>query len=146
MNYFCCGCRSLETIQGVIDLQSATSTYGMVSDCSKLTTITLKNIKKEIQIGSGTSYGHLLTIDSLVNTIKELWDYSGGETTYKLSMGTANTAKLVDVYVKLITPTAEQIEADPYIENKKPCEVCESTDEGAMLISAYAYLKNWQIA
>jgi hypothetical protein len=35
-------------------------------------------------------------------------------------MGSANTAKLTDVYVKLITPTEEQIAADPNINSKMP--------------------------
>ena len=138
-------CSALTSILGELDLYSATSNDGMFSSCSALTTVTLKNIRKALTIGSGTTYGHLLSVDSLVNAVKELWDYSSGTTTYKLTMGTANTAKLTDIYVKLITPTAEQIAADPYIESKKPCEVCESTDEGAMLISDYTQLKNWQI-
>lgn len=138
-------CDLLETIVGELDLHNATSVSSMLDYCPKLTSVTLKNIKLALQIGSGTNWGHLLTVDTLVNTIKELWDYSSGTKTYKLTMGSANTAKLANVYVKLITPTAEQIEADPYIASKMPCEVCESTDEGAMLIEDYIGLKNWQI-
>ena len=35
---------------------------------------------------------------------------------------------------------------DEYIDNKKPCVVCESTDEGAMTLTEYAISKNWAIA
>ena len=136
-------CSYLHTVEG-IDMINVTNCINMFLGCVRLTNLTLKNIKKSgLIIGSGTSYGHLLTVDSLVNTIKELWAYTSGS--YTLTMGTANTAKLTDVYVKLITPTEEQIANDPYINNKMPCEVCASTDEGAMLITDYAVLKNWTI-
>ena len=128
-----------------IDLINTTTFINVFSGCKLLTNLTLKNIKCTLTIGSGTSYGHLLTLDSLINTVKELWDYSSGTTTYTLTMGTANTAKITKTYVKLITPTAEMIAADPNIESKMPCEVCESTDEGAMLLKDYAGLKNWLI-
>lgn len=136
----------LKEILGELDMYSRTTTSDFLSGCKNIETLTLKNIRKTIKIGSGTSWGSKLSVDSLINTIKELWDYSSETTTYKLTMGSTNTAKLADIYVRLITPTAEQIEADPYIESKKPCEVCASTDEGAMLITAYAQSKNWQIS
>lgn len=138
------GCTNLTTIEG-LDCTSVTNFNNTFSSCTNLTNLTLKNIKRTgLTIGSGTSYGHLLTVDSLVNTIKELWAYTSGS--YKLTMGTANTAKLADIYVKLITATDEMIAADPNINSKMPCEVCSSTDEGAMLITDYATLKKWTIA
>ena len=141
-------CKALETLSTIDLIKITSSSYvsTMFDYCTNLMNLTLKNIKVALKIGSGTSWGHLLTVDSLVNTIKELWDYSSGTSTYTLTMGNANTAKLANVYVKLITPTAEQIATDPYIESKMPCEVCESTDDGAMLITDYATLKKWTLA
>lgn len=141
-------CLSLETIYGVLDFINVTGTVTDAFDyCQALKTVTLKNIKKTgLKLGSGTSWGTLLTLDTLINTIKELWDYSSGTTTYTLTMSTPSKTAIEDVYVKLVEPTAEQIEADPNIVNKMPCEVCESTDEGAMLITDYATLKKWTIA
>lgn len=135
----------LETILGVLDLIKISSNSSMFTNCKALTNVTLKNIKKSLQLGSGTSYGHLLSLDSLINAVKELWDYSSGTTTYTLTLSTASKTALANVYVKLITPTEEQIAQDPNIVNKKPCEVCQSTDEGAMLITDYATLKKWNI-
>ena len=135
-------CTNLTTVEG-LDMSNC-STTNIFQACTNLTNLTLKNIKKTLTIGSGTTYGHLLTVDSLVNTIKELWAYTSG--TYKLTVGTANTEKLANVYVKLITATDEMIAADPNIESKMPCEVCESTDEGAMLITDYATSKGWTIS
>lgn len=139
------GCVNIITIP-LLDMINVTSMSGMFTNCRALTNLTLKNIKRNLIIGSGTNWGHLLTVDSLVNTIKELWDYSSVSSNYTLSMGSANLTKIANIYVKLITPTQEQIETDPYINNKKPCEVCESTDEGAMTITAYANLKHWTLA
>lgn len=139
------GCTNIETIP-VIDMINVTSASAILTGCSKLENITFINIKRNITIGSGTSYGHLLTVDSLVNTIKELWDYSSGTTTYTLTMGTANTPKIADIYVKLVDVTEEMLANDPYADQKMPCEVCSSGDEGAMLITDYASLKRWSIS
>lgn len=151
MNYMFLSCYEIETIPLLNMISVSTiSGYGGCNDifksCYKLTNLTLKNIKANLQIGSGTTWGHLLTLESLINTVKELWDYSSGETTGTLTMGTANLEKITNTYVKLITPTAEQIADDPNIESKKPCEVCESTDEGAMTLEIYANLKGWELA
>ena len=138
-------CPNLPIIQGTLDLYSATNVGRMFNGTNALTGVTLKNIRISLQIGSGASYGHLWEISYLINAVKELWDLSE-ETQQTLTIGSANLEKIANTYVKLITPTAEQIEADPYINNKLPCEVCESTDEGAMTLTAYAGLKNWVLA
>ena len=90
----------------------------------------------------------MLTNESLLNTAKELWDNTnnalGGART--LTMATASKTNIQSIYVKLITPTAEQEAEDPYINNKKPCVECASTDEGAMTLEEYIISKGWAIA
>lgn len=136
-------CANLVTIK-TINLYSATSLGGFVYGCSSLENLTLKNIRKSIQIG-GTTYGTLLTDESLINTAKELWDLTGS-TSQTLTVSTTSNTRFDEIYVKLATPTAEQIAEDEYINNKKPCEVCESTDEGAMTLREYVVSKNWALA
>ena len=139
-------CKELQNIIGVIDMRSVRVNNYMITGCNKLTNITLKNIKINLQLGSGTTWGHLLSLDSLTNAINELWVNTGSATT-KLTIGTANLAKLDNVYVKLVTITDEMRAEDEYIDNKLPFVVCESTDEGAMLILDYAQnLKNWVVS
>lgn len=141
MSWMFSNCSKCTNIIGTLDMINATDVSNIFNVCYKLTNVTLKNIKKTLQITST-----LLTLDTLINTIKELWDYSSGTTTYTLTMGSDNLAKIANTYVKLVTPTEEQIVQDPNIVNKMPCEVCESTDEGAMLLSDYATLKKWNLA
>lgn len=138
-------CTTLETIGG-IDLLNATNATYMIYYTPKLKNLTLKNIRRTIEIGREGSYGQLLTLDSLLNTIQELWTNTG-TSTITLTMGTTNTAKLADVYVKLIPITDEMRAEDEYIDNKAPFVQCESTDDGAMLITEYVTtIKNWQLA
>lgn len=151
---FIAGCRGLITVNG-LDFRSVTSSSGlnnlMSNTCKNITNFFVKNIPQSIRIGSGsgtgsTDYGTLLTLDSLLNTIQELWTNTG-TSTLTLTMGTANTSKLADVYVKLIPITDEMRAEDEYIDNKAPFVQCESTDEGAMLITEYVTtVKKWQLA
>lgn len=140
---FCAGCPKLTDILG-LDLIKAVYVT-MFSQNKALQNLNIINIKKTLQIGSGTTWGHLLTDESLINTAKELWDLTGA-TGQKLTLSTPSLERFRAIYVKLITPTEEQLAADEYLTNKMPCEVCESTDEGAMTLEAYANLKNWTIA
>lgn len=127
----------------MINVRSAGS---MFTNCFKLTNLTLLNIKVDLQIGSGTSYGHLLTLDSLINTIKELVKMSSSKT---LTMGSANLEKIANVYVRRTTtgdiPTCLSDNSNIDLA-KAPCEVCESTDDGAMTLEDYANLKGWALA
>lgn len=141
--YMFSSCTGLKRLLN-LDLYSMSASYGssIFQLCSSLTDLYVKNIRVRLTISASQNF----TVDSLVNTIEELWDYSSGTTTYTLTMGTTNLAKLTDVYVKLVDVTDEMLANDPYAGNKKPCVVCESTDEGAMTITEYATSKMWSLA
>lgn len=128
------GCSKLTTISQ-LDIDKINSTTFMFEYCSKLTYLKLLNVKTNLQIGSGTSWGHLIEKDCLIQIISELIKPSNGTKT--LTMGTANKAKIADTYVKLLADDGT---------GKYPFEVCESTDEGAMTIEAYCNSKNWTLA
>ena len=131
MSFMFNSCKSLTTIPQM-DTSNVTNMGSMFQYCTNITNLDLRNIKVNLQIGSATSWGHLLTVDSLVNTIKELIT----QTSYKtLTIGTANFEKITNLYCKIIDNT------DP----KKTMELCESTEEGAMTLIDYAQLKKWNI-
>lgn len=134
MEYMFAHCFELTTIQQ-LDISSCTRASSMFVNCYKLTYLKLLNVKINIQIGSGTSWGHLIEKDCLIQIISELIKPSSGTAT--LTMGTANKAKIADTYVKLLADDGT---------GKYPFEVCTSTDEGAMTIEAYCNSKNWTLA
>lgn len=140
------GCQRLKNILGTIDVVSVYNNTQMFNTCINLENVILKNIKINIQLGSGTSWGTKLTNESLINTIKELWDYSSGTSTHTLTLSTTSKNNIANIYVKLVDVTDEMLAKDQYAGNKKPCVVCESTDDGAMTLTEYATSKNWAIA
>lgn len=125
-----------------LDARNVTITTGMFSNCKGLTEIWLRNIKTNLQVGSGSSWGHRLTQESLIHLISELRDTGSTKT---LTIGNVNLEKLANVYVKTIPITDEMRAEDDLIDEKLPFEVCESTDEGATLITTYVREKNWTI-
>lgn len=139
------GCINLTTILGELNLIKTVNTSSTFYNCRNLTNVTLKNIQRSLQIGSGTAYGHLLTNESLINTFKELWNLTGS-TSHTLTLSTTSKENIANIYVKLVDVTDEMRAEDQYIDNKKPCVVCDSTDEGAMTLTEYAISKNWAIA
>ena len=141
MSYMFNKCTSLTTVPQ-FDTSNVTIMSSMFWNCSNLTECWLRNIKTSLQVGSGTSYGHLLTLESLIHLIQECRDTGSLKT---LTVGSANLKKLANVYVRTIEITDEMRAEDEYIDEKLPFEICESTDEGAMLIVDYAVEKNWSI-
>lgn len=135
-------CSSLTSIPQ-LDISNGTTLNYMFHGCKALVTVSIKNIKANLQVGSGSNYGHLLTVDSLIGLIYECRNTGSIKT---LTVGSTNLSKLANVYVKLIDITDEMRAEDGFIDEKKPFEVCESTDVGAMLITNYVGLKNWKLA
>ena len=132
-----------ETIE-TIDLLGATNVDNMFYYNSALKNLKIKNLKLSLRLGTN-AWGANYTDESIINTAKELWDLTGS-TSQTLTVAPTINTKFDAIYVKLVTPTAEQIANDPYINNKKPCEVCESADEGAMTLREYVVSKNWVLA
>lgn len=129
-------CPNLVTLDrlDLINVTSNTYAGNIFNNCPNLTNLTVLNIKVNLTVGNGTSYGHLLTIKSLLNTCQECIKQSSAKT---LTVGSENLAKLSNIYVKLTDTTNT---------TKYPMEQCESTDEGAMLVADYMALKNWSLA
>ncbi|MBO5312477.1 MAG: BspA family leucine-rich repeat surface protein [Clostridia bacterium] len=131
-------CSSLTQIPK-LDLRSAVSVSGMLGGCKALKTVDIVNIRVSLQVASGSSYGHLITQDSLLHLIKEVIK---GDSAIKLTVGAANLNKLAGVYVRLVDVTNAMRAQDDLIDLKYPFEVCQSTDTGAMSIEEYASMKN----
>lgn len=130
-DYIFGSCTSLTTVH--IGSGYETTASVPFQSCKNLTNLTILDIKASLQVGSGTSYGHKLTIESLLGLVAEC--VKGLNCT--LTVGSDNTAKLAQVYVKLTEDDGS---------GKLPFEQCESTDEGALSVSDYLALKNWTIA
>jgi len=134
------GCKVLEEtpILNVVKCTGANSLNSAFTSCFAIKNIRMINIVTSAWVGSGTSYGHLLTLECLINLCQECINVGTSKT---LTVGSANLTKLENVYVKL-TGEAEEDETLP----KLPMVQCESTDEGAMLISSYMNEKGWTLA
>lgn len=134
-------CYNLEIVPE-LDFRKIVNAGGVFKACKALKECWIKNISCQLQVGSGTTYGHLLTLESLLHLIGELVKQNYTKT---FTIGTANLEKISSLYVKLIPITDEMRAEDDLIDKKIPFVVCESTDEGAMTISEYAAGKKWVI-
>ena len=130
------GCSNLKTLPQ-FDMIKTTNTSNMFNGCSKLANLTLLNIKVNLQVGSGTSFGHLLTLESLIGLCQQCVKTSSSKT---LTISSASMEKLANVYVKFTDSSQTTIAVGEKGENMVQCE---STDTGAMTISDYMALKQW---
>lgn len=126
-----------------LDCRSVTNFNYTFFYCTALTECLVRNIKKSLQVSDGTSWGHLLTLESLLHLCKECRKTTSS---LKLTVGTANLEKLANVYVKLIDITDDMRAEDDLIDEKYPFVQCESTDEGAMTLQDYMATKMWSLA
>lgn len=133
--------RYLKTVLGSIDMLSNLNATNMFYGCYALQDITLKNIRYSLSFVDCRS----LSNASVLNIAQELWDKTG-HPLQQISFYAVPLSYINNTYVKLIPITAAMREQDPYIDNKKPCEVCESTDAGAMTLRDYILSKNWAIS
>ena len=136
-------CHKLKVIPAY-DLRNVTGStiQSMFNRLLTVEEIWIRNIGASYTVGSGTTYGHLLTLESLLHLIKELRNMGASRI---LTVGSANLEKLANVYVRFVEITDEMRADDDLIDEKLPFEVCESTDEGACSIIEYVSYKNWEI-
>lgn len=135
--YFSDASYAIEEYQG-LDMRSCTRIFGFAY--VNLKKAVIKNIKTGLQIGNYLTNG--LSTENLISLISELLT---AETAQTFTIGSVYLEKLANVYVRLIEITDEMREKDDLIDEKLPFEVCESTDDGAMLITSYVNFKNWEL-
>lgn len=126
----------------------------MFNNCLKLTNCFVKNIKSTLDVGYGTYYGHLLTMDSLLNLLNETvyTTASSSSTRQRLGVGSANLAKFTGDY-EYVKPTGKYLDLDDNEvtelvngQTKIPVVWCSSTDEGAMTVAEYMTSKGWNLS
>jgi hypothetical protein len=133
-----CACIHLHVVPA-LDFRNVTRTTGLFASCSGLTHVWIKNIQATISLEAS----HALDKDNMYHIFGELIKGTGRTLTLHANL-IENV--LPTMYVKLIDITDEMRAEDDLIDKKLPFVKCESTDEGAMLITEYAALKNWTIA
>jgi hypothetical protein len=105
----------------------------VTKDCDVLEELYVGKIYENFQVGSGTSWGHLIKVECLVGLIQNLVTSTTAKT---LTIGTANMEKIAGLYCRIIDDTTDTL----------TMELCEPTDEGAMTLEEYALEKRWQLA
>jgi hypothetical protein len=126
------GCSKLTTIPA-LDTRKASILNYIFQQCYQLKTILMYGMKVSFDISPSTQFeaSDLVTIMSNCQVVTS---------SQKLTMGSTNLAKLDGVYVK-------ETGVEPYEGiTLRPCVICESTDEGAMLATDYFTAKGWTLA
>ena len=149
-------CKSLKVVPA-FDLRNAYSMVAFFNSCTALEEVWIRNMRCDLQVGSGETWGHLLTLESLIHLIKEL-RLPPTNKTYTLTVGSVNLEKLANVYVRILDTTNTDDQAlinelypnDDLVGEKLPFvvldEAPETPDDNTMLITDYIGEKRWQIA
>ena len=116
-----------------IDMRNIVGLQSAFSMCSNI----LKMNAKNICVSFSLSDSSLLSKEELVNILSNCQVVTASQ---KLTLGSKLLNKLTDVYVK--ETGVEEFE-DTIC---RPCVICESTDEGAMLATDYFNSKGWTLA
>lgn len=104
----------------------------LIYNCTNIEEIYVGKITNNFQVGSGTTYGHLIKVGCLVGLIQNLVITT---TTKTLTIGTANMEKIAGLYCKITDDTTDTL----------TMELCESTDEGAIPLEEYWTMKGWSV-
>lgn len=104
----------------------------LLNNCTNIEEIYVGRITSNFQVGSGTTYGHLLKVECLVGLIQNLVVTT---TTKTLTIGTANVQKLEGLYCRITDDTTDTL----------TMELCADTDEGAMPLEEYWTMKGWSV-
>lgn len=147
-------CENLETIKWNIFFSGSNNYFNSVFyNCKALQNVKFKRLSFSIGyyiIGAGDGtysgdYATKLTVESLLSLCQAKTAVTDNVT---IQIGSANTKKLQEVYVKLAVNSSSATDYNGYnvsqndYDKIKPFEVCQPTDEGAMTISEYMALKN----
>lgn len=134
-------CQDIVNIPFEIDFINASRATDMFQGCINLTNVTIKNIKIDLQVGSGSDWGHLLTLDSLIGICKECINTGSALT---LTVGSANLEKIQNSgkYYKFVDSSVTEVA----VGEKGEIEECESTVTGSFSITDYMAMKNWTLA
>ena len=140
------GCKNLKRVTGLdfISTIQAEHTNGTLSTfyrCTNLEYLEIKNIKTDLTVGSGSDWGHLLTLDSLIGLCKECINTGSSKT---LTVGSANLEKIQNSgkYYKFVDSSVTEVAEG----EKGEIEECESTVTGSFSITDYMAMKNWTLA
>lgn len=126
------GCINL-IIVPQINVSNVTSMGYIFQSCSKLKSLLMYGMKVSFNISPSTQF----EVSDLVTILSNCQVITSSQ---KLTMGSTNLAKLDGVYVK-------ETGVEPYNGiTVRPCVICESTDEGAMLATDYFTAKGWTLA
>lgn len=99
INYFFNQCDEVKTVRKLI-IPNAVTGINMFYNMAALENIVIEGILQGNDININASKN--LTHDSLMSFINALKDYSGTTTTYKITLGSKNIAKLTDDELKII--------------------------------------------